>query len=275
VLDVLAPSLTAVWMLYHLYPNPHLVDLSTLGAIIDAVSQTRSPPITPSVLAMAKIGFLHQALRIALESPIDNRHLTFEDLISPWRHHILPAQTSPACNIQSIAGDLTESSGEFQIYQIYAEARLHTLVEFMESCVSSCELPFKAVETIQHMGNNSEPELGIHHFHQRRFATVFRNLFDAGLESDRDSVLAAILKLSWFQAYHKKGGYRFCAWLEDAEARSTLKQAVTEDSALSAHLEEIVTQLDARHLEKIDKLHCPSDFCPELNQDSASGMSKP
>jgi hypothetical protein len=133
------------------------------------------------------------------------------------------------------------------MHHIAAEARIHILIEFMECCASS-RLPFKAVETIQHIGGLSlilQP--AIHPNCQRRFATAVKTVFNAADLSNRDELLRAIVNL---------GGFVFNYPVErhlDSEARDILKQTFatyqeklspTNDFEVWTRVRKIVTQLD-------------------------------
>jgi hypothetical protein len=134
------------------------------------------------------------------------------------------------------------------MYHRADEARIHILTEFMECCASG-PLPFKAVETIQHIGVLSPAaQPAIHPNCQRRFATAVKTLFDAGDLSDRDELLRAIVNLGGFVVDVYSAERHL-----DAEARDTLKHTFaayqerlspTNDSELLTRVRNIVTQFN-------------------------------
>ncbi|KAJ6568965.1 hypothetical protein B0H19DRAFT_1065746 [Mycena capillaripes] len=263
--ELMPEPLTAVWMLFYHTRDRFKVPEKWLVLIIDALSRAESPAIAPSVLALAKhalVCLAEQKARAA-RSP----YRVFHDLIAKLKDPLLWAETSlPNGDNGNIneGPDLWETSMQDsdsdsvvfkgselleKMHHSAAEARIHILTEFMECCALSSQLPFKAVETIQHIGGLSlVSQLAIHPNCQRRFATAVKTLFDAGDLSDRDELLRAIVNL---------GGFVPNAYLVerclDAEARAMLKQTFvsyqeklspTNDFELLTRVRKIITQFD-------------------------------
>ncbi|KAJ7238705.1 hypothetical protein C8J57DRAFT_1143967 [Mycena rebaudengoi] len=261
--------LTAVWGLFYYTRDQFKVPEKWLVQIIDALSRAKSPSISPSVLALAKHAFVCMAEQKArtAQSPFRVFHNLIAQLKDPllWTETSLPDALSPYSDNGSMneGPDLWEASvwdsdsdsvilEGFQLrenmHHRAAEARIHILTEFMECCTSG-QLPFKAVETIQHIGVLSlDPQLAIDRNSQRRFATAVKTLFDAGDLGDRDELLRAIVNLGGF-VFNVYSSERYL----DAEARDTLKHTFAtyqaklspmNDSKLLARVRNIVTQLN-------------------------------
>ncbi|KAJ7871856.1 hypothetical protein B0H14DRAFT_3568040 [Mycena olivaceomarginata] len=146
-----------------------------------------------------------------------------------------------------------------KMYHRADEARIHILTEFMECCASG-PLPFKAVETIQHIGVLSPAaQPAIHPNCQRRFATAVKTLFDAGDLSDRDELLRAIVNLGGFVVDVYSAEQHL-----DAEPRDTLKHTFatyqerlspTDDSELLTCVHNIITQFSGNAGRSEDAMH--------------------
>jgi hypothetical protein len=236
---ILAQTLTVAWTV--LNARYTVSDRSTLERIIDKVSQVSSS-IAPTVLALARMRLITAVWQEALNSP--RPQLLFQELIPRLGGSIL---TSEDANVDPLGT-------RKQLEQKYAEANLIMLVAFLESCVSGT-LPFKAVQTIRHIGN-FHPQSSVPYIHQRRFASAFNKLFDAGLDSDWNFFLTAVLEIGWLEAYRNPpprhgtdDGHESeaIAWLDDLEAGSTLKHTIVQDATLRASLQEIVTKINDMH----------------------------
>jgi hypothetical protein len=261
--EMMPEPLTAVWMLFYYTRDRVKVPEEWLVQIIDALCRVNSPSISPSVLALAKHAFVcmvEQKAR-ATRSP----YRVFHHLIAQLTDPLLCAETSlldgdhgsinEGHDLWEISVRDDDSDSTFfegselweKMHHIAAEARIHILIEFMECCASS-RLPFKAVETIQHIGGLSlilQP--AIHPNCQRRFATAVKTVFNAADLSNRDELLRAIVNL---------GGFVFNYPVErhlDSEARDILKQTFatyqeklspTNDFEVWTRVRKIVTQLD-------------------------------
>ncbi|KAJ7020869.1 hypothetical protein C8F04DRAFT_1142441 [Mycena alexandri] len=263
--------LTAVWVLFYDTRDRPKVPEQWLVQIIDALSRAESPSISPSVLALAKHAFVSMAEKKARASRRPFR--VFHNLIAQLKDPLLWAETSlpDALSPYGANGNINEGSdlwnasvrdgdsdsvvfeGSYlreKMHHMAAETRIHILTEFMESCASS-HLPFKAVETIQHIGVLSlDPQLAIHPSCQRRFATAVKTLFDAGDLGDRDELLRAIVNLGGFVSNVYSAERR-----RDTEARDTLrhtfatyqeKLSPTNDSELLVRVRNIVIQFNGK-----------------------------
>ncbi|KAJ7484124.1 hypothetical protein FB451DRAFT_1083496 [Mycena latifolia] len=272
--------LTAVWMLFYYTRDQFKVPEQWLVQIVDALSRAKSPSISPSVLALAKHAFVSMAEQKARASQSPFR--IFRNLIAQlkdpllWAETSLPDALSPYGDNGSIneGSDLWETSVRdsdsdsvvFEGSQLRekmhhraGEARIHILTEFMECCASG-QLPFKAVETIQHIGVLSlDPLVAIHPNCQRRFTTAVKTLFDAGDLGDHDELLRAIVNLGGFVSNFYPAERRL-----DAEARDTLKHTFasyqeklspTNDFEILTRVRNIVTQFNGDAGGSQDAMH--------------------
>ncbi|KAJ6564689.1 hypothetical protein B0H19DRAFT_1259106 [Mycena capillaripes] len=249
---ILAESLTTVWKLYFWSPQ-WPADLSTLEAIFEAVNQRESPSIAPSVVAMSRRAIL-------VELAWGYGHPSLEDLISRSKHRIFPADTS--CHyFDSVPEDMDERQVRKVLRQRGIEGMLNTLSELIECCCS-CDLSFKATETIQRIGSFI-PQSPVHPTHELRFATAIKDLFNASVGYDhRTELLNVILTLNCFDVYAPGHGPSSGTsdlgrgWLDNSAARETIKgtfmtylahSSPSDNPKIFARLQTIVVHLDILH----------------------------
>jgi hypothetical protein len=152
-------------------------------------------------------------------------------------------------------------------------------------------LPFEAGKTLASAGAFF-PTSSVHPVHQLQFATTVKNLFTAAIDyGDRDTLLQEILRLRVFSIYGPRGIFSDSAafaWLDNAEARNTLKAtfaiylakspSTTDESNLFAQVQEIVNRLDALHPEHDNLLQSmfKKHLCvviPQFQQDSSESRN--
>ncbi|KAJ7869226.1 hypothetical protein B0H14DRAFT_2728344 [Mycena olivaceomarginata] len=246
---VLAESLTAVWKLLFFQGSAQLADIM---AILEAALSNESPSITPSVIMMAKTALI-QRLKWDEIAP--------GDLVSRSKHPIFPPETSFLGSVpEKMNNEQADYLKKFMTHRC-TEAWLHILAEFIECCCSS-DIPFKAAETLQQCSRLWPPVSTIHPIHQLRFATALQKLFNASVEyNDRDTLLHQVIGLDIFYIYSPYCVYNIdggppVAWLDNTEARNTLKEtfakyqrkwSVMDNPNTFFRMKDIVAQLDALH----------------------------
>ncbi|KAJ6480543.1 hypothetical protein C8R47DRAFT_1074284 [Mycena vitilis] len=281
----LTSCLTTVWRLCQAHPDrTFVVNPSVFDELVDLVSKTSVPWLTPSVVAMAKCCFF-RSLPTAFKS--DQR-----DMISAYHNHHFPPETSTSTrSTEELKGNDLEQLRR-SIYTRCAEAALDTLSRFIECCVSD-DLPYKPVETVVRLCPAIHS--AIHPVHQVRFSNVARELLDAAVGSaEREALSQQILNLSVFAGYRPnhdvdvspgrfRGSISTFAWLDDFDARHTLKAALTaylpklsstnQDEILCSRVQEIITNLDALHPQQDSVVteEVPSADHLQLNEEQVSG----
>ncbi|KAJ7657249.1 hypothetical protein DFH06DRAFT_1473238 [Mycena polygramma] len=255
-MDYPTSSLTAVWRLCHAYPRgPPVVDPSVFEELIDSGLRANVPLFTPSVIAIAKYCFFG-----ALASTAWRMHQ--QAIISSFSSHRFPAQTSiPTPTTEEVKDEELEQM-RLSLSSRCTEAVLDTLSEFIASCISG-DLPYKAVETVACI--NWYFPTSIHPVHQLRFSGAVQDLLNAAVDSsEREALSQQVLNLLLFSAYatdkrdFNDSPYPSSyAWLEDPEARNTLKGTLSAyvtrlastgtEHRLCSRVQKIVANLDIMH----------------------------
>ncbi|KAF7362601.1 hypothetical protein MVEN_00608900 [Mycena venus] len=248
--DSLAESLTAIWTIFHRNSGSSAMgqmDLLTLEAIIQAVSQSKLPLIGKSVLTLAKTTLLWKLKGSGNVASLSN-------------HSIFPLDPTHVTD---------QPSGTFENFaRRWTEAALQTVTEFIEDC-GSIDLPFEAFETLQVFEAGCfAPSTPVRPLYQRRFATAVHKLFHTSVDSPvRDAVVHQVLRSTLLHSYApnnipQDSMEESGPWLDDAEASASatlkatfidyLKKLSPTDKRFEL-VQELVTQLDALHPENIDE----------------------
>ncbi|KAJ7608917.1 hypothetical protein DFH06DRAFT_1485948 [Mycena polygramma] len=249
--------LTALWTIFSCNISTGRENSTTLKEILQSVSTTKLPSITPSVMAMAKQSFL-----VAL--PSKSRHPPFADtfLLNP------------------ILRTTEEQTGEHPDEDTSPHDRwnqaLQTITEFIECCCS-IDLPYKAADTIRHIGNFCPEAIRpVRAVHQLRFATSVLKLCEMAVDfTAQDTVVQEIVNLEWFDdsgSVYGPGIAPLPSWLTDSAACNTLKAAFSiyirkisapgDDANLVQRVQRLITTLDSS-----------SQEAEERSQESAHGSN--
>ncbi|KAJ6468027.1 hypothetical protein C8R47DRAFT_1152247 [Mycena vitilis] len=255
--DCVTSALTAVWRLCQSYfdGSTNTPDQSFFDELIDSVSQTNVPSITPSVTAVVK----SRSFRGMAFKAWDMHQ---GDIMSSFRSRHFPTQTSiPTPTTEEVDGEGLEQLKTHVLHR-GVEAELVTLCEFIECCVSG-DLPYKAVGTVTGIVRFSI-QSAIHSVHQIRFSRAIQDLLNASMDSaERAELLQQILILPVFGIYAPNNSpnpspYASTrAWLDNSDARDALRTTLAsylpalsstgKEVKLCLQVKEIMANLDALH----------------------------
>ncbi|KAJ6480535.1 hypothetical protein C8R47DRAFT_1284932 [Mycena vitilis] len=131
----LTSCLTAVWRLCHSRSDwPSVVNPSVFDELVDLVSKTNVPSLTPSVIAMAKSRFF---------GSLSPWNLNQHDMVSTYHNHCFPAQTSTPTPTtgEFNDNDLEEvrSSIFTRIHAVHQVQFSNAVQEFLSTAVHSAE----------------------------------------------------------------------------------------------------------------------------------------
>jgi hypothetical protein len=225
--------MTALWRLgsctVQYYPEAgylethNYIDLSGYQPLMDAVSNTGPSSFLPSVMAMIKSCFL--------------RALMKHNFAGASPHPVLPAETA----VMLPSDETTQDS---KMHHRVAEASIHLLAEFLESCISD-PLQWKATETVKRIYDES-PCGQVHEAHQIRLALAIRHSF----ASSGEDLATAVIEKKMFDLYagvKPKSAWIFfpprpderIPWLENSDACETIKRAFI------AHADKLASSADS------------------------------
>ncbi|KAJ7645208.1 hypothetical protein DFH06DRAFT_1212676 [Mycena polygramma] len=246
--DVLTESLTLVWRLLarYLTSGP---DIPILEAILEAALNNETPPITRSLVALARTALMTWAEQSATPDLISNAVIS---KFPPETSFVQGETHDDPPRLVGLRDFRYFKRRNYEAEHRSYEARIQILAMFIESCCSS-ELPFEAANTTSQLGH-FQPKSTIHPTHQLRFANAVRKLVEASRESessDRDRILQNIIYFLLLKVYahpEKKKPEGSIAWLDDTEAREVLKETITVCvESRSDRAQEIVAYLDHLH----------------------------
>ncbi|KAJ7486987.1 hypothetical protein FB451DRAFT_775679 [Mycena latifolia] len=255
--NVLDDTLSVVWILHR--EGRDIYDVPILEAILETVSRATSRSIVPSLIAMSKSCILW-----AMFSRDGARTRTVEEQNLNLRHPILPRETAVLNHLDALSLMDEKDLNVVQecTHTRWTEGTFQYLSDFMEIC-SSKELPFKAAETIQHM-TRFIPNSKIHPTLQIKFTIATEKLFNAKKHGtdEETQLLKDLLDLDVFDVYSRprdSWSEEQIPWLDNPQARSTLKAAVAAyldqlDGRLLRRAQEMVVQLDALHQEQDEEM---------------------
>ncbi|KAF7341274.1 hypothetical protein MVEN_01863400 [Mycena venus] len=188
---------------------------------------------------------------------------TDENSVSRFNHPLLPTETAVVAQPGLVVADQDININPAQqiMWNRINEGMVALLAEFTELC-SLDPFPYKAVETLQHIGCYPPPT-SVHDVHQNRLAQAIGKL----LESPRGAeVLLSVASLGIFTPYVAEGAYitpwqqaQLKPWLTSSYARSTIKATFSayaetlsndtpsdsESASLLLRLRQIIERLDS------------------------------
>ncbi|KAJ6458073.1 hypothetical protein C8R47DRAFT_1081852 [Mycena vitilis] len=216
-------ALTAVWRICRAHKfRPSGAYPSAFRELIASVCRTGIPHLTPSVVAMAKFCFFR-----ALSTMARNLIVAPRDIVRAFNDPHFPSETSIAMPDPEEAESQDLNELRRLVGHRCIEAELATLSEFMECCISA-DLPYESADMIVHIAP-AGIESTIHRVHQRRFAKAVSALFNAAVNSPHgDGLAKTILGLRLFYVYVAEDvSGSLCAWLDDPDARNSMKTTLT------------------------------------------------
>ncbi|KAJ7657225.1 hypothetical protein DFH06DRAFT_1473220 [Mycena polygramma] len=256
-MDHLTRCLLALWRLCQERKGLLIAaNYSYFEEIIHSIVQTDVRELlTSSVIAMAKHCFFG-----ALDSAtwrMDER-----TMVLSFNHRLLPVETSISTPATGELGDIDLEQLSRLVGYKCTEAKLATLSEFIECCVSGA-LPYKAVATVCSI-DPYPIESDIHPAHQLRFASAIQALLNASVDPpEREALSQQILYLPVFSGYAPTDALDSSrhasthAWLDNSEARNTLKTALNsylpkfsstgQNARLWSRVIEMTANLDTLH----------------------------
>ncbi|KAJ7637307.1 hypothetical protein DFH06DRAFT_653813 [Mycena polygramma] len=221
--------LMALWrctIVGSLRPRP---SVTSFQAVLAELARFGALTFTPSVLALLKFEYLWR----------------WPEIGDP----IFPTESAVPLEIH-------EHDGPGYIRQAVLEAKISHLAQFLESCAGPDPFPYKAVETLQHLGfwvvNGA-----VHETHQLRLANAIRDLFANPRCADLRLVL---INRDLFDLYAGSPNHPQAAWLDNQDAREIIKLAFTTyagelsiapdpDPPGRARVQAIVAGFDSLHLD--------------------------
>jgi hypothetical protein len=208
---------------------------------------------------------------------------TDENWLSHFNHPLLPTSTTVAAPPDSVVTDQDNNISSIEIvWDRIDEGTVSLLAEFIELCVSD-PFPYKAGETVGHIGHNLWPTL-VHEVHQNRLAQSITNLFEFTRGAE---VLPSVVNLPIFEAYVDESVMKSWGpcppWLTSSEARNTIKATFSsyaetlfngtlsdsESVFLLPRLQQIIERIDSLHSDiKLD-LSTSGKFAPYFLRSNA------
>ncbi|KAF7341275.1 hypothetical protein MVEN_01863600 [Mycena venus] len=208
--------LTALWRLIS-SPYPLRCESAMYLSVLKALANSGVSAISISVTVLVKAK-LYRSLESAL---------TDENLLYSFNHPLLPTKTAVAPQPSSVVvgQDTNIPSAQMLMWNRIDEGMVALLAEFTALCGSD-PFPYKAVETLQHIGHNLWPTL-VHEDHQIQFAQAIGKLFESPHGAE---VLPSVVGLEIFTPYVEEWEYimpwrevPLKPWLTSSHARSTIK----------------------------------------------------
>ncbi|KAJ7480677.1 hypothetical protein FB451DRAFT_1394752 [Mycena latifolia] len=141
------------------------------------------------------------------------------------------------------------------------EARIALLSNFLDGC-NPAFIPYKAAETLKHIGDNVIPVAEVHETHQIRLANGMQRVANPD-EPGGTELLSAVVSSRIFDLYAGlpvddqwfSGDSERCAWADNADARAQIKEALSAYVNTSSNNGSALLTRAQAILQGLDKLH--------------------
>ncbi|KAJ7480684.1 hypothetical protein FB451DRAFT_1238208 [Mycena latifolia] len=211
--------LTSLWRLCSLR-GPWIADADTAihEAVLEAVMDADSTPLTFSIIAMVKTRILNSLGHAPDESA--------------FKHWLLPTDTAVVISPQIIGGQMTDGKTLGTLLQNRVEeAKIALLSDFLEGCGSGF-VPYKAAETLDYIGT-IVPQSEIHETYQIHLANSMHRLWNHN-KSHGTELLNTLITCKIFDLYAEFPNFNLInvsgerhAWLDNAGARAQIKDTLS------------------------------------------------
>ncbi|KAF7341285.1 hypothetical protein MVEN_01864600 [Mycena venus] len=257
--------LSALWRLTSSSHHPGFDRSAIYSSVLEEVANLGVSAISISVTALVK-NKLYDSLAWGA---------TDENWLSRFNHPLLPAETAVAAQPGLVVVDqdnIIINPAQQIMWNRINEGMVALLAEFIELC-SLEPFPYKAVETLQHIGRYTPPT-SVHDVHQNRLAQGIGKL----CESPRGAeVLLTVASLYILTPYAEEGEYFMPSqeaglkpWLTSSHARSTIKatfsayaETLSTDTLSDSESASLLLRL-RQFIERLDSLHPADEPVPSM-----------
>ncbi|KAJ7028373.1 hypothetical protein C8F04DRAFT_1266087 [Mycena alexandri] len=233
---VMTNLLTTIWRLETLGISP---TVSVLPRILAEIVPLKTSSVGLSVIALLKSRYLSTLKTQHSVVDADPEERFTDPILPPVTIAVMPSDS------KSMHGGNTRSLRitQWQMLDIrVAEAYITLFAQFLQSCVDSDLLPYKAAATLKSFAALATVEVpDIHEAHQIQLATAIQNSF---ANPDCGDLRAVVVNSSLFDVYTEPSIPGTKGWLDNTAARGTIAAtlgrhadalALCHDDSTAAH----------------------------------------